>query len=314
MTDLIFALNATVPIFIIMVFGYIIKRIGLISSEFVRGADRFVFKISLPLLLFKDIAEMDFKTEFNPYFVIFCIIGTTVMFISVWSITLIATKNRCFAGSFAQASARGSAAILGVAFITNIYGNSETAAMMIVAAVPLYNIYSVIMLTYGETEERFSAKTVKEIFKRILTNPIIIGIIAGLPFSILNITLPEIILKPIDSIAAVTTPLALIVIGADFSFRLAKSKITPAIIATALKLFVFPAVILTPAILLGFRESNLVALLIMSGSPTTVSAVIMANNMHGDSVLTADTVVLSTLFSAFSLSMWLFILKYFCLI
>ena len=100
------------------------------------------------MLLFKDIATADIRSDFNLAFVLFCMITTTIMFLAIWGLSYIFIKDKTQVGAFTQASARGSAAVLGIAFINNIYGNSGMAPLMIVSAVPLYNILSVIILTF----------------------------------------------------------------------------------------------------------------------------------------------------------------------
>lgn len=309
MSNFIFAVCVTLPVFIIIVIGYIIKRVGLINDEFARVADRFVFKITLPLLVFKDIAEMDIHATFDPLYVVFCMAATSAMFLITWGVSYLLSNDKNFSASFTQSAARGSAAILGIALITNIYGDSGMAPMMIVAAVPLYNLYSVIMLTCGGEKERLCGKTILKICKNIITNPIILGIAAGVPFALLDISLPTVLDRAVDSIGSITTPLALIVIGATFNFKFARAKLKPSVIAAILKLFIFPLLILPVAVALGIRDSALVAVLIMAGSPTTVSAVIMAKGMGGDGVLTSNTVILSTLLSSVSISLWIFCLK-----
>lgn len=149
MADFIFSLNATLPIFLIMVLGWFLMRIGLFTKEFNKVADKYVFKVALPVLLFKDIATADIRSDFNLTFVLFCMITTTIMFLAIWGLSYIFIKDKTQVGAFAQASARGSAAVLGIAFINNIYGNSGMAPLMIVSAVPLYNILSVIILTFS---------------------------------------------------------------------------------------------------------------------------------------------------------------------
>ena len=149
MADFIFSLNATLPIFLIMVLGWFLMRIGLFTKEFNKVADKYVFKVALPVLLFKDIATADIRSDFNLAFVLFCMITTTIMFLAIWGLSYIFIKDKTQVGAFTQASARGSAAVLGIAFINNIYGNSGMAPLMIVSAVPLYNILSVIILTFS---------------------------------------------------------------------------------------------------------------------------------------------------------------------
>ena len=76
-----------------------------------------------------------------------------------------------------------------------------------------------------------------------------------------------------------------------------------------LKLVGFTAVFLLFAVMLGFRREELIAILVMLGSATTVSCYVMAKNMGHEGTLTSGVVMLTTVFSAFTLTGWLFILK-----
>ena len=132
----------------------------------------------------------------------------------------------------------------------------------------------------------------------------------GLPFSILGINFPPIIDKTINNIAQTATPIALIVIGAGFEGRKAIKKIKPAIISSFIKLIGQAMVFLPVAIAMGFRNQELMAILIMLASPATVSGYIMAKNMNNDGVLASSIIVLTTMLSAVTLTLWIFILRY----
>ncbi|SHK62852.1 AEC family transporter [Hespellia stercorisuis] len=312
MNNLIFSLNATIPIFLVMVFGWFLMQMKLFNANFCTIADRYVFKVALPVLLFRDIATMDLHKDFDWSFVIFCAAVTTIMFMGVWALTNLFMKDKSMVGAFSQAAVRGSGAILGIAFVENIYGNSGLAPLMIVAAIPLYNIYSVIILTFGarsRTADSTGRELAKKTLKNIITNPIILGILAGLPFSFFQISIPEIPLKALTSVANTATPIALLMIGAEFEGKKALTRIKPTLLATAIKLVILPALILPAAVAMGFRDSALISILIVAGSPTTVSCYIMAKNMDNDEILTSSIVVLATLLSSVTLTVWIFILK-----
>ena len=140
-------------------------------------------------------------------------------------------------------------------------------------------------------------------------NPIIIGIVIGLLWSALSIPMPYILEKTASNVAAVATPMGLMAMGATFDIKKAFAKITPAITATVLKLVGLCAIFLPIALLFGFRDSELVAILVMLGSATTVSCFVMAKNMGHEGVLSSSVVMLTTMFSAFTLTGWLYILK-----
>ena len=274
------------------------------------------------MLLFKDIATADIRSDFNLTFVLFCMITTTIMFLAIWGLSYIFIKDKTQVGAFAQASARGSAAVLGIAFINNIYGNSRMAPLMIVSAVPLYNILSVIILTFSADMGKEAQKNkltdnvsnskgsnIKKACINVVKNPIIIGIFLGLPFSIFGISIPPIPLKAVTSIAQTATPIALLVVGAGFEGAKAIKKIKLTAVATFIKLVLLPLIFFPFAIAFGFRGSELVAILVMLGSPPTVTCYIMAKYMGYDEVLSSSLVVMATLLSSVTLTGWIFVLK-----
>ena len=309
MDNFIFSLEATMPVFLVMVVGYFLRRIGMLNESFCAVANKYVFKVALPLLLFKDIAETDLRTDFNLTFVLYCMIVTTVMFLGIWALTAWLMPDKSLVGAFSQAAARSSAAVLGIAFVENIYGNAGLTPMMIVAAVPLFNIYSVIILTFSAQHREKGRGAIRTACINVLKNPIILGILAGLPFSLLGISIPTIPLKTITSISNTATPIALLVVGAGFEGRKALSKLKPTVIASLIKLVILPAVFLPIASACGLAGTEMIAILIMVGSPTTVSCYIMAKNMDNDGELTSSIIVLTTLLSSVTLTFWIFLLR-----
>ncbi len=307
--NLIFSLNATVPVFLMMVLGYLLHKIGWMDDEFASKMNRFVFRVPLPVLLFGDLAAVDFARVWNMKFVSFCF-GVTVISIAVSAGISFLWKDRSIQGEFIQASYRSSAAILGIAFIQNIYGTAGMAPLMIIGSVPLYNVMAVLVLSLFKPGQRGLDRSVmKTTLWRIATNPIILGIAAGLLWSALRLPMPQIMGKMISSVGGVTTPMGLMAMGAAFDLRRAFAKVKPAVTAAFIKLIGFCAVFLPAAVRLGFREEELVAILVMLGSATTVTCFVMAKNMGHEGVLSSSVVMLTTLFSAFTLTGWLYLLR-----
>lgn len=309
MENLIFSLNATVPIFLMMVLGYVLHEIGWMDDEFASKMNRFVFRVPLPVLLFGDLAAVDFARVWNMKFVSFCF-GVTVISIAVSAGISFLWKDRSIQGEFIQASYRSSAAILGIAFIQNIYGTAGMAPLMIIGSVPLYNVMAVLVLSLFKPGQRgLDRDVMKTTLWGIVTNPIILGIAAGLLWSALRLPMPQIMGKMISSVGGVTTPMGLMAMGAAFDLRRAFAKVKPAVTAAFIKLIGFCAVFLPAAVRLGFREEELVAILVMLGSATTVTCFVMAKNMGHEGVLSSSVVMLTTLFSAFTLTGWLYLLR-----
>lgn len=315
MENLIFSLNATIPIFLVMVIGYILKNMKFLDEPFVKTLNSFNFKITLPVLLFRDIAGSDFLEVWDGKYVLFCFLVTLFCIAFTWIITSKVYHKKDQVGEFVQASYRSSAAVLGIAFIQNIYGTSGMAPLMIIGTVPLYNIAAVLILSFtGPESEGLRPAALKKSVKGILTNPIIIGIAAGMIASLFQIHFPAIISKTVNSIAVLATPLALMGLGAGFEGKKALAEIKPTLVCSFVKLMLWPALFLPAAALLGFRDEKMVALLVMLGSPTTVSCYIMAKSMKHPGILTSSVVVATTFLSSVTLTFWLYLLKFLSLI
>lgn len=309
MQNFIFSLNVTMPIFLVMVLGYILGQIGMLNEDFVTVANKFNFKVTLPFMLFRDISSVDVRAVFDLRYVLYCAIVSTLCFWLIWGGTKLFLKDKSMRGAFVQASFRSSAAVMGLAFIENIYGQSAMGPLMIIGAVPLYNIFSVIVLTFEAEGEEHDAGKIRQAMLNILKNPIIIAIVLGLLSSLAKITYPVIISSTVNKVAQLATPLALIALGAGFEGRKALAKIKPTLAAAAIKLVLQPLVFLPVAAWLGFTGEQMIGVLIMLAAPTTPSCYIMAKNMKNDGVLTASIVVATTLLAAFTLTGWIYILK-----
>ena len=314
MENLIFSLNATIPIFLMMLLGMLFRKLGWMDEVFAAKMNKFVFLVPLPVLLFEQLATVDFSEVWDIKFILFCFVVTAIS-ITISTLISMLWKDRSIKGEFIQATYRSSAALLGIAFIQNIYGTAGMAPLMIIGSVPLYNIMAVIALSFFQPERKGMDKAlIKKTARGIVTNPIIIGIVIGLLWSALRLPMPVILSKTVSKVGAIASPMGLMSMGATFEFNKAFKKLKPAITATFFKLIGFATIFLPMAVGLGFRNEELVAILVMLGSATTVSCFVMAKNMGHEGVLSSSVVMLTTMFSAFTLTMWLFILKSFQLI
>lgn len=307
MEDLIFSLNATLPVFLLMVAGGVLGRLGFLPAAFCKAADRLTFTVTLPVMLFLDMREVDIRRDFEPRFVLFCAGATLAGILVIWGLAKLLMRDKAIVGEFVQASYRSSAAILGVAFIQNIYGSSGMAPLMILGSVPLFNIFAVLILMIESPQHQ--APRPARVLRGVLTNPILLGIVAGTVFSLLPVQMPAIAEKTLTSLSSLTTPLALLSIGAGFKGASAIRRAGPTLAAAFIKTVGLSLVFIPCAVALGFRQQELVALLIMLGSPTTPSAYVMARNMGHEGVLTASAVALTTLLSALTLTGWIFVLR-----
>lgn len=308
MNNFVYSVNATLPIFLMIILGKVLYKLHIIDDHFTKIADKYVFLVALPALVFKDLTENNVRENFDGGYVLFCFLVTLLIILTIWGLTSLFMKKKEEQGAFIQASYRSSAAILGLAFIDNMYSGAGMAPLMIIGAVPLFNIFAVIILTLkgSEGEKKPDLKTT---LINVFKNPILLSILIALPFAFSGVHFPVFIDKAIAGIGNTATPLALISIGATFEGRKAIKKIRPTLAASFIKLILLAALFLPLAVYFGYRNQELMAILIMLGSPATVSCYIMAKNTGNDHVLTSSIIVLTTLLSSVTLTVWIFVLR-----
>lgn len=307
--NMLFSLNATVPVFCIMVLGYLLHRYTpLMPGSFADAMNTFVFKVALPVQLFENLSTSDFHTIWNGGVVAFCFLVTLASILILLGLSYF-LRDRSLQAEFIQAGYRGSQALLGSALMQNIYGGTGPLALVLIGAVPLYNVAAVVLLTLMVPGGHLDRRTAGKTLRGIVTNPIILGIAAGLVWSLLRIPQPVMLQRGVESLAATATPLGLLALGASIDLSKAVGCWRPTLAATAFKLVVFAAAFLPLAVFLGYRGEVLVVVLIMLASPTTVSCFSMARSMGHDGTLSSGAVMLTTVLSSFTFTLWLCLLR-----
>ena len=309
MDSLVFSLNATAPVFLMMLLGMLFRRLGWMDEALAGQLNKFVFRVPLPVLVFSDLATVDIAAAWDTGFVLFCFAATALSIALAWAASWL-LRDRSVRGEFIQGAYRSSAALLGVALIQNIYGSAGMAPLMIIGSVPLYNIAAVLVLSlFGPERRGLDRQTLVRTARGVITNPILLGILAGVLWAALRLPMPAILDKTVSSLGGTATPLGLMAMGASFDMKAAAGRARPALAASAMKLAGFCALFLPLAVALGFRREQLVAILIMLGSATTVSSYVMARSMGHEGTLSASVVMLTTLFSAFTITGWIWLLR-----
>ncbi len=314
MEDFMFSLNCTMPVFLMMVLGYVLYHRQMLTQNFVDVCDRFVFNVTLPVMLFRDMASMDIKKDLDMFFILYCAVASIIGILLSWLLAKVFLKNKSLVAEWAQGSYRGSIAVLGGAFLLNIYPGGEAThvvAQALLGSVIIFNIMAVVILALerpdGNKHPEDFAKQMKKASKSIVTNPLIISILLGAVSALMGIQYPVIIDKTMSNIASLTSPLALLAVGAEFKWGNMKENLRPLLGSCAYKLLIQPALFLPLAAVFGWRNEWLVTLMIMMGAPTTPSSFIMARNMGHDGSMTANIIAGTTLFSAATVTLWLFL-------
>lgn len=315
MDNLLFTLNAILPIILPIILGYFLKKIHFFKEGFLTEANKLVFKILIPILLFSNLYLADL-TEINWAFVGFAAASILVLFL-IGFVVVLFIPDRKQKGVILQATFRSNYAIIGIPLATMLGGAEAGAEASVVAAVsvPLFNILAVIALSIYDHDEG-SKISVKNILYKIVTNPLIIGVAAGLVVCGINMGINAaggnvkqflndyvgFIPSTITSLARVATPLALLVLGGRFEFKAVKSLWKQLTLSVTLRLVITPAIFLVVAYFLGFKGTTQFAILIaLFATPIAVSSAPMAAQMGQDEELAGQIVVWTSALSAFSL-------------
>ncbi len=315
MENLLFTLNAILPIILPILLGYGLKRMHFFSENFLTEANKLVFKILIPILLFSNLYLADLR-EIDWAFVGYAAGAILVLFLLGMGIVLF-VPNRKQKGVILQASFRSNYAIIGIPLATALGGAIAGAEASVIAAVsvPLFNILAVVALSIYDHEEGQKI-SVKNILVKIVTNPLIIGVACGLVVCAIQMGINatganvkvflndymKFIPDTITSLAKLATPLALIVLGGKFEFRAVKSLWKQLTLAVSMRLVIVPAIALLVGFFIGFQSSTQFAILIaLFASPIAVSSAPMAAQMGQDEELAGQIVVWSSALSAFTL-------------
>lgn len=243
--------------------------------------------------------------------VVYCIIASVVL-IAVLLVTVpFIIKDRSKTGVMIQGMFKSNSLIFGIPLAGNLYGPSGTGIITIIvsAMVPLYNFASVIVLSIFDPQKEMNRSMVWEVVKDIIKNPLIVSSIVALTVNYIGLHIPEFIMSTVGSLSAIGTPLALISLGASFQLKSLSGNMKCLFRANIFKMIIMPATIIGVAVYLGYREVELAAILALFASPIAVSSYIMAQRSRGDHDLAGQLVVMSNLFSIFTIFMLIYALK-----
>lgn len=305
LSSFLIAITAILPFIVYLTFGYICRRVGWVTEEFLNKLNSVVFKCFFPFLMFWNLYKVDAGLQIRGRFMAVCV-GSLVLLLVLLFLTvprLVKEKDKC--SVIIQATYRSNFVLFGIPMAESVFGDegAAVAAMLVAVVVPIYNAVAVVLFEY------YRGGNVKPLplLKSIVTNPLILGAIVGLAFLLIGIKLPVGLEKPISDFSSLTTPIALFCLGGTLHASAMKHNrkyLTPVIL---LKLLVLPLLATTISAVAGFSNVERFVFLIMSGAPIAVSSYTMAANMGGDGELAGEYVVLSTVFSLATLFGFIFV-------
>ena len=325
-----FSFNAVAPILLLAVAGYIIKQTGLFDDDFFKKCNTIVFKVFLPILIFKNIYDIESVGDINFAVMLYCVVAILILCVLGNLVAGVFAQHRGQKGVINQSSFRSNYAIIGIPLAESLGGAAAVAFAGVLSAVciPLFNFLAVIILS------RYSKKDyeppVKDIIRSAGKNPLIRGVGLGIAVLLVRGLIPTneagellfsvkedlpFIYTTISNLAKVASPLALVVLGARFEFKSVKSLAKPIIVSVILRLAVAPLVGIGSAIalsslgVLSFTATEYPALISLFGTPIAVSSAVMVGEIGGDEQLAGQIVVWTSLVSVFSIFATVFLMK-----
>ena len=291
-----------------MFIGIIVRRLKLVDDKYVSQANKLNFNTAMPVMLFENVRGSDITTALDVKFTVTLMLMVIAELVMAAGISCLCVKPYR-RGSFTQGAFRGNTALIGMALLINMYGQSEIGAISVAIAVPVYNIGSVIALTLFPVEGEAKKKNAGDILLNIIKNPLIIGTVAGIAAAFFRIEFPALIETSLDYLSDMAIGTALLCVGASMQFDKFKSRWKETALASALKLIIFPMIFVPVMALMGYRNDALMAAFIVLGSPTAVNSYVMARSMNHDEALASGIVVVSSLAGAVSMTVWVYVLK-----
>ena len=320
MTDIVFAINATAPIVLMVVVGYFLKKIGLIDSSIAKSLNKLVFKVFLPAMLFLNMYKIESFADVNFNFVWYTIIATVILFAIALPVVCLMTNENPKRGALIQSVFRANYALVGIPLATSLFGEAGGIMATVLSAfiIPIFNTLAVVGLCVFSSGKKPS---VKKILVGIAKNPLIQSIALG--FVVLGIRaifvklgvsfrLADVqpVYKTLSNLSSVATPLALLVLGAQFELSAIpelKKYITFGVVTRNL---IVPTLGLGVAYLLGaFNGAQFATFVAVFCTPVAVSSVPMAQEMDADVSLAGQLVIWSTVFSTISIFLASYVFK-----
>lgn len=307
MNSFIIALNAVFPFLFYISFGYLTRAAGIVDEEFMKKLNQMTFRMFFPLMMFYNLYDREPNQELNYIFVTAAVFSVLLLILLLFLIVPGMVKENPRRGVLIQGIYRSNFVLFAIPLTENIFGHegTATASMLVAIIVPIYNVTSIILLEY------FRGGSIRPLtlVKKVLSNPLILGAVAGGIAVMLNLRLPSCIETPVSQFSSMTTPLALFVLGGTLRFSSMRSNLKYLLPAIAAKLILLPAIALITARAMSFEPLETFIYFTMFATPTATASYPMASNMGGDGALAGELVVLSTCISVITIFLWVFFMN-----
>ncbi len=298
------------PILILVLMGVVLGRLRFLGSAFQEDLNKLVFWIALPALLFRSVVHAEHPgTQTYPLLALL-VVATLVVAGLGWGLSVLLRLPVRSRGTFSQSAFRANLAYIGIPVLAYAFEGQPrqkeifgTVVIVVAFLMILYNVLAVIVLSIGHQAE----KPVRTAVRSILTNPLLLSGVAGLPFAYGGFGIPLFLDRVLESLGAVSVPVALLCIGGSLAHARLGSQLGGIFAASLLKTFAVPAIVFWGAPTFGLAGADLRIALVLAACPTAAASYVMARQMKGDAVLASGSIVVTTVLSGISipLALWL---------
>lgn len=331
METLLFAINAIMPIILLILLGYFLKRSSLLDEQWFKKGNKMIFRVCLPAMLFINVYNIESFSKINWTAVLYSELAIVALFLIGILLAVLFIPDDKQKGVVIQCVFRSNFGIIGLPLAAAL-GEAESlgiAAVLSAFSIPTFNVFATIAMTMF-LKDKSGKVDVKGMIKKIVTNPLNIGVAIGLVVLAIRSFIPlnadgqlafsvkdslPLVYKTVNNVSQICSPLALIILGGLFEFSAIKGRKKPIIIGTAARILVAPLLGVGAVILLtkytGFQmdQAAYPALLALFGSPLAVSSAVMAQEMDNDGVLAGQLVVWTSFFSIITLFLFILALR-----
>lgn len=300
-------INTIIPIFMLIVLGWFAGRRGFLPVSFLGPANRLVFYLAIPAMIFRALSKTDFHAEFDLQVVAGTLLALIIVFIVAWGACSMLHLKRSQRGTFIHTTFHGNLGYIGFAVAYYFLGAQGLARASIIASfvILVQNFLAVLVLQVYSSDVRSYFQNLRTLLLTILGNPVIISAVAGMLFSIFLIPVPLIIGRSLDILSSLALPLALLIIGGSISFSFMRSKMGYILPACVLKLIALPCTGLIIFKFCNLASGDYLPGIILLASPTATVTFVMAKEMKGDPDFANATISLCTILSAGTFIFWL---------
>lgn len=299
-------ITTILPIFLIITLGWGARKKGFITPEFLEPANKLVYFLSIPAMIFSSIAKTSFHEQFDGKVLSLTLFAVAIIYFTAYIISRLMEMMPDRAGAYIQCSGQGNVGYIGLPIAFYYLGESGLAKAGIIVGflMILQNILSVVSLQLHDVSGN-QLPGIKSLMAKLLGNPVIIGAMSGIMVSILEIPIPQVIVRSLDILGGLAPPMALLLIGASLSIKLMRTYMRPTFGAVVLKLLLLPMIGMLFFSLFNLVADDYLPALILLCSPTATVTYVMTREMHSDANFAVATISTSTLFSSITIMIWL---------